>query len=147
MLVGAYEDHGGATLHKIGNGIQLADPEPVAENAKQHLTGGRRTGYAHQLLELVDGAGRTGAAGDDTALRPRINRTLDDLLGLVQALRHAPPSDVILGMRIGVAALQLYQVVFYEVETTARGGVVAVHHQAPSKGNLEGGVYTHNLFA
>ena len=74
----------------------------------------RRQRDAQDLLQLVDRAGRAGAAGDDATLRPGVHRALDRALRLVQQPAHAAAGQVVLGVRVGVDALQVLQVALDE---------------------------------
>ncbi len=78
---------------------------------------------------------------------PALTDVLIALLGLVQQLAHAAAGDVVLGMRVGVDALQALQVGLDESQATPRCGVVAVHHEALTERRLERRIYTDNLLA
>ena len=99
MLIGADED----------NGLSLGQ-HLLVEKVAQITARCRCQRDADDLLELVDRAGSSCSAGDDTPLRTGIDRLLDALLGLMQQLRHAATRDVILGVRVGVDTLQALQV-------------------------------------
>ncbi len=103
--------------------------------------------HADDLLQLVDRARRARAAGNDAALRPRVDRHLDALLGLVQQLAHAAAGDVVLGVGIGVDALQALQVGLDEAQAAPRCRVVAVHHQPLAERRLERRVDADDLLA
>jgi hypothetical protein len=95
----------------------------------QHAAGRGRQRHAEDLLQLVDRAGGARAAGHDAALRAGVDRRLDHRLGLVQQAAHAAAGDVVLGVGVGVAALQSLQVALDEDQAAPGGGVVAVNHR------------------
>ncbi len=111
------------------------------------LAGGRRQRDAQDLLQLVDRAGRTRAARDDAAARSGVDGVLDGPLRLVQQPAHAAPGQVVLGVRVGVDALQVLQVALDEVQAAAGRRVVAIHHQPAAERGLERGVDADDLRA
>ena len=80
-------------------------------------------------------------------LGARVHRALDRVLRLVQQAAHAAAGEVVLGVRVRVDALQRLQVALEEDQAAARGGVVAVDHQAAAERRVERRVDADDLAA
>ena len=63
----------------------------------------------------------------------------------MQKLAHATAGNVVLGVRIGVHALQALQVGLNEAQATPGSGVIAIHHQPLAKRRLKCRIYADDL--
>ena len=118
-----------------------------AETAVEEVAGRRRDGHAEHLLQLDDGAGRAGAAGDDAPAGAGIDGSLDEPLGLLQQAGGAAPGDVVLGVGVGVGLQQALQVALDEQQRPSGGRVVAIDHQALAERRRDGGIGADDLAA
>ncbi len=140
VLVRSDEYHRLVCLQRLVELPAIAAGNVAVDDALDILARSRRQRDADDLLQLVDGPGGAGAAGDDPAVRSRVHRRLDRRFGLVQQLAHAAARDVVFRMRIGVDALQALQVGLDKAQAAARRRVVAVNHQPFAERRVEGRV-------
>ncbi len=147
VLVGPDEHDRLARLLVAAEGLVLLGAEELAQLVADRLAGRGRQEHAEDLLQLVDRAGRAGAAGDDAALRARVHRALDRGLRLVQQPAHAAAGQVVLGVRVRVDPLQRLQVALDEHQAAAGGRVVAVDHQPAAERRVERRVDADDLAA
>ena len=123
----------------------------VAEVLAEHTTnappGGRRERDPKNLLELVDGPRRAGAAGDEPPVRPRVHGLLDERLGLVEQLRRAAARRVVLSVAVGVEASEVSEVILHEAEAAAGSGEVGVDEGSLAEGRREQRVHAERLLA
>src|SRR5690606_39953451 len=96
----------------------------------EEVARGRRDGDTEDLLELVDGGRRAGAAGDDLPALARVQRLLDRALGLVEEVRRGTAGEAVLGVAVGVERGHLAEVVLDEGEAPARRSEVGVDEEA-----------------
>ncbi len=147
VFVGPDEHDRLAQLLVAAECLVLLRAQELTQLFPDRLTGRRRQEHAEDLLQLVDGTGRTGAAGDDAALGARVHRALDRILSLVQQPAHAAAREVVLGVRVRVDPLQRLQVALDEHQAAARGRVVAVDHQPTTERRVERRVDADDLAA
>jgi hypothetical protein len=147
VLVGTDEHHRLVGLLEGAERLEALVPQELLELLAEHPARRGRQRHAQDLLQLVDRARGAGAAGDDAALRAGVHRRLDHRLGLVQQAAHAAAGDVVLGVGVGVAALQGLQVALDEHQAAPRGGVVAIDHQPPAERRVERRVDADDLAA
>ena len=111
------------------------------------LPGGRRQGHSDDLLQLVNGPRRAGTHADDAPVRAGVDRLLDRVFRLLQQMGHRASADIVLGMSVGVDALQVLYVLLDQVQTPAGGCVIGIHHQSFAEGRRDGGVGADDLAA
>ncbi len=118
VLVGADENDRLPRLLVAAEVFEALVPEELAQPLADRLAGRGRQEHAEDLLQLVDRARGTRAAGDDAAVRARVHRALDRALRLVQQPAHAAAGEVVLGVRVRVDTLQRLQVALDEHQAT-----------------------------
>ena len=147
VLIGPDEHDGLVRLLEAHERLELLGTQEFAQLVAHRLARRRRQVDAEDLLQLVDGTGGARPAGDDPAVGARVHGALDGVLRLVQQAAHAAAGEVVLGVRVRVDALQRLQVALEEDQAAARGGVVAVDHQAAAERRVERRVDADDLAA
>ena len=147
VLVRAHEHDGLLRLLEAAELVESRIAEEFAQLFTHGLARRRRQRDAEDLLQLVDRPGGARAAGDEPPARSGIDRPLDHALGVVQQPAHAAARQVVLGVGVGVDALQVLQVLLDEGQAAPRGRVVAVHHEPPAERGVEGRVDADDLAA
>ena len=123
------EDDGLACLEVRGELLVGLLPERRSDHARELGARCRRQRDADDLLQLVDRARRARSDADDAPVRAGVDRILDRGLGLLEQARHRAAGDIVLGVRVGVDALQALNVALYDRQAAPGRRVVGINHE------------------
>ena len=147
VLVGTQEDHRLLAFEVLVEPLRRVLPGPVPDRLEDAPARGRAEGHPEDALQARDGPGGAVAARHHLPPGAGPDRVLDDGLGLLQQVGHAPARHVVLGVGVRVVALQAHEVALDEEEAAPAGGVVGVDEHPLAEGGLEHGVHADDLVA